>query len=206
MPRIELFNHPELMEDFLLQVKEFGAAYLPNVLPQGMRLALAEELKKGPWEPAAPELGSRKVEQRFNAYTLSYPMVGFPWTAWIGRQLEGMVRGASANPKLAAAKGWSPNDIRVHLYPSGFGQIGTHRDFIRDQLLIAVFTITGRAPFRLFADNEGRLLKAEWTAEAGGLVLLRGPGLSGSDCDDRPPHNAGRPLGNRIALAYRMTV
>jgi alkylated DNA repair dioxygenase AlkB len=99
--------------------------------------------------------------------------------------------------------GWVPNEVAVQRYrPEDVG-ITPHRDQRRFALLVAVVTVAGSAPFTLHCERAGPPT-AGWRADAGSLVLLRGPGLAG-DTDGRPMHAVGSPIGApRTSIGVRM--
>ena len=98
---------------------------------------------------------------------------------------------------------WVPNEVAVQRYQPGDVGITPHRDQRRFALLVAVITVEGSAPFTLHRERTGPAT-ASWQAAAGGLALLRGPGLAGIG-DGRPMHAVGSPTGPpRTSLGIRM--
>jgi hypothetical protein len=68
-----------------------------------------------------------------------------------------------------------------------------------------VFTLGGSGAFEVRASREGEPLE-RWQARAGGVTLMRGPGLAGAR-DGRPYHAVDGPKrGVRCSLALRMAV
>jgi hypothetical protein len=90
------------------------------------------------------------------------------------------------------------------VYRPGSVGITAHLDGRWYRRLVAVFTLTGTARFEIRAGREGELLEA-WQAGAGGVALMRGPGLAGAR-DGRPFHAVHGPRrGVRCSLALRMS-
>jgi hypothetical protein len=70
---------------------------------------------------------------------------------------------------------------------------------------VVVVTVRGTAPFSVHETREGPAV-ATWTANAGGMTLMRAPGLAGVR-DGRPFHSIPGPKdGTRVSLALRMAV
>ncbi|MDT7745565.1 MAG: hypothetical protein QOE59_4643, partial [Actinomycetota bacterium] len=86
---------------------------------------------------------------------------------------------------------WRPDEVTVQRYLPGSSGISVHRDGKRHRYLVAIVTLEGSARLRQCSDREGTTARA-WEAGAGSLVLLRGPGLAGTD-DDRPLHAVDGP-------------
>jgi hypothetical protein len=98
---------------------------------------------------------------------------------------------------------WRPNEISIQRYQPGALGITPHLDLKHYHYLVAIITAAGRAPFTLCKNRDGDPLTT-WAASAGSLVLLRAPGLDGTD-DGRPLHTvSGPPVGQRISISYRM--
>jgi hypothetical protein len=96
-----------------------------------------------------------------------------------------------------------PNEVYVQRYRAGDLGVTPHRDWKRYRYLVAIFTATGEAEFRLCKNRAGEVLRS-WTATPGSLVLLRAPGLAGVD-DGRHLHGVRGPAtGERISVTYRM--
>jgi hypothetical protein len=206
MPQIELF-HDDLRQWRLAlgQVKTEGAVLLENFIPEGLRVQLQAELEAGPFEELPQDWRHvHDVHQDFDRYALSYPMPGFPITAWIGRQLQTAVR--QAWPEHVLLSNWRPNDIAVQRYREDQGGIETHRDFKRDILMVAVLSVAGRARFQVTAGKSPQAgIIQDWMVWPRSLVLLRAPGFTGTT-DDRPYHVVHPPIGDRISVAFRMNV
>ncbi len=111
----------------------------------------------------------------------------------------------SDGASVRGLRSWRPNEAGVGVYRPGSIGITAHLDGHRYRRLVAVFTLVGSAPFEIRASREGAV-EQRWQARAGGVTLLRGPGLAGS-IDGRPFHAVRGPArGVRCSLALRMAV
>jgi len=81
-------------------------------------------------------------------------------------------------------------------YPEGHGHITAHRDPPACGGVIAVVTLIGSAPFRVWDEPEGSPL-VEWSTGAGDVVVLQGRGWSRSQ-DRCPRHGVGPRSGVMI--------
>ncbi len=91
------------------------------------------------------------------------------------------------------------------MYHPGSVGITAHLDGRWYRRLVAVFTLVGSGAFEIRASREGDVLE-RWQARAGGVTLMRAPGLAGAR-DGRPFHAVGGPKrGVRCSLALRMAV
>jgi hypothetical protein len=106
----------------------------------------------------------------------------------------------------AACRGSAPpvpdfNEVQWSRYPEGNGFITAHRDPAQCGGVVAVMTLAGSAPFRIW--SAGLDESDEWFTQPGDLVLLRGGGWP-DDEDRRPRHEAESPLdGERYILTFR---
>ena len=92
------------------------------------------------------------------------------------------------------------NEVTWGRYPAGVGGISAHRDPDAYGGVIAVFTLWGRATFRIL---DGGYVAAEWDTGPGQLALLRG---RGRPCADSvcPVHEAVPPaVGDRGIMTFR---
>jgi hypothetical protein len=92
------------------------------------------------------------------------------------------------------------NEARWGRSPSGVGRVSAQRDPPEYGGVIAVFTLRGRATFRVI--DPDRAL-AEWETAPGHIVILRGAGWPrrASRC---PPHDADWPPdGERLIMTLR---
>jgi len=174
--------------------REHGYAYLPRALALSycQRLVSAASLSAG--EPVPEIVG--EVRQNAKALVLSASELTSPWH-------RGLVN--ALGEALPTAVGFVPTELTYMSYSGPRAGISPHRDQARFTLLIAIFTLQGRARFRIHRTREETDVIQEWIASPGDLVLLRGPGLN-SEVDARPFHSIGPPIGNkeRISLSVRM--
>ncbi|HEY3894259.1 MAG TPA: hypothetical protein VGL88_02710 [Pseudonocardiaceae bacterium] len=177
------------------EVTEQGAAFAARAVRQPVCDQLAEELRGGPYQPVAPEIGP--VRQEAEAFEVSaagldrYPVLTSLWDELVGQVRQHGV------PE------WAPTEAAVQRYQPGSLGITAHRDQRRFARLVAVITVTGRAPFMLCRNREGDPVRT-WQASEGSLVLLRGPGLDGNP-DGRPMHAVGGPAASpRTSVGIRM--
>ncbi len=92
------------------------------------------------------------------------------------------------------------NEVTWGRYPAGVGGISAHRDPGAYGGVIAVFTLWGRATFRVL---DGEQVAAQWDTGPGQLALLRGRGWPRVDsvC---PVHEAVPPtVGDRGIMTFR---
>jgi hypothetical protein len=104
------------------------------------------------------------------------------------------------------------NEVSWSRYPAGQGHITAHRDPLAYGGVIAIVTLVGRAPFRVWGgDVDGRPAEVlagdeapqTWLAEAGDLVLLRGNGWLAAGTRS-PVHEVDRPIGGeRVSMTFR---
>ena len=177
------------------EVIEQGAAFAARVVRRPFCDQLAAELRDGPYEPAESQVG--KVRQEVESFVVSaaeldrYPVLTSLCTE-VARQVHW--RGIPE---------WVPNEVAVQRYQPGSLGITPHRDQRRYAQLVAVITVAGSAPFTLCRNRAGDPIQT-WQADAGSLVLLRGPGLAGEP-DGRPMHSVGGPTGTlRTSVGIRM--
>lgn len=182
-----------------------GAVRIPEVLSQSHCERLTEELSQTQYKNAE-YIGS--VQQEFEFIKLTPPCNNFPLVEALRLELMWL---RLCWPTL---RQWRPNDIAAQRYLPGHAGIGPHRDFNRDKLLIAVFSLSGSCHFRLHHTPSADSVYAVWTLRPGDLVLLRGPGFRDYDEngdqieEDRPIHSVSGPLDDtpRLSLAYRMNI
>lgn len=177
------------------EVTEQGAAFAARALRQPFCDQLAAELRDGPYEPVESLVG--QVRQEAESFVVCaaeldrYPVLTSLCTE-IARQVHW--RGIPE---------WVPNEVAVQRYHPGSLGITPHRDQRRYAQLVAVITVAGSAPFTLCRNRDGDPIRT-WQADAGSLVLLRGPGLAGNP-DGRPMHLVGGPTGTpRTSIGIRM--
>ncbi len=98
-------------------------------------------------------------------------------------------------PAVRGLEAWAPDEVTVQRYEPGSLGISTHLDGRRHRYLVAILTLEGSARLHQCSDRQGTTLTT-WEAAAGSLVLLRGPGLDGTE-DGRPLHAVDGPREHR---------
>jgi hypothetical protein len=188
----------------LQQVETAGVAVIPAALPTKLCDELCAELGTAEYRDRsmvfAGENARERVQQEFETLPLHYPPTGFPMVAELGYELELLVRACGGY-----FAGWRINDVAAQLYQTHHVGITKHRDFLRDRILVAVFSLCGIASFCTW-DEQG-LLNDPCLITTGSLVLLRAPALDENAIDNRLYHAIGSPIGkSRLSLAYRHNV
>jgi hypothetical protein len=178
-----------------------GYAHVPAALTSADREVLLAEVRSMPFVPVPGLVG--RVRQQVEEFPAS---VGDPRLPAMAELAEALVRRlAPTGAFVVGLRGYRPREVTYQRYSGSTAGISPHRDFKQHRLLVAIFTLAGRAPFRIVADREGSEVLSGWEARAGDLCLLRGPGLDGNP-DGRPLHAVGPPVeGERVSLAFRMT-
>lgn len=182
---------------------ERGAAHVDGVLEPRFRTALWREIQDGPLRSMTGTFGAAGVRMEIDGFDLVAPFEGFPRL----RELADVFteRVVSDGTGIRGLRTWRPNEAGIGVYRPGSIGITAHLDGRRYRRLVAVFTLVGSAAFEVRASREGTV-DQRWRARAGGVTLLRGPGLAGST-DGRPFHAVHGPArGVRCSLALRMAV
>jgi hypothetical protein len=178
-----------------------GHAYVADALDPSFRRALDREIDAGPWQRFEHDHG--RVRMQIDGFDLELPMDGFPAIAALRAELEHVVRRDGEGIRGLAT--WRPNEAGAVRYSRGAMGISAHMDGKWYRRLVVVVTVRGTAPFSVHETREAPPV-ARWTASAGGLTLMRAPGLGGVR-DGRPFHSIPGPRrGTRISLALRMAV
>jgi hypothetical protein len=182
---------------------ERGSAHLDDVLDPGFRRALWTEIRSGPLRRMEGTFGSAGVRMQIDGFDVAEPFDGFSNLRQLRDVFAERVR--SHGSEIRGLATWWPNEAGIGVYRPGWVGVTSHLDGRWYRRLVAVFTLVGSAPFEVLASREGDVLEA-WDARAGGLTLMRGPGLAGSR-DGRPYHAVEGPLrGVRCSVALRMSV
>jgi hypothetical protein len=181
------------LDALLARARRDGAAYEPDVLAEPWRTALLDEVGAGTYAELPPVEGPYGVRQEGEYRVLT------------GTDVPPSVDAVrAAVVRALGVAGWWPDEVTVQRYAPGSTGVSTHRDGRRHAHLVAILTLEGSAVLRQCADREGTPLR-EWDADAGSLVLLRGPGLDGVE-DGRPLHAVDGPItGRRTSLTLRST-
>jgi alkylated DNA repair dioxygenase AlkB len=178
-----------------------GYAYVADALDPSFQRALDREIDAGPWQRFEHDHG--RVRMQIEGFDLELPMDGFPAIAALRAELERVVRRDGEGIRGLAT--WRPNEAGAVRYQPGAMGISAHMDGKWYRRLVVVVTVRGTAPFSVHEAREAPPV-ARWTAAAGGLTLMRGPGLGGVR-DGRSFHSIPGPKrGTRISIALRMAV
>jgi hypothetical protein len=179
-----------------------GFAHLDDVLDPGFRRALWSEIRSGPLRRMEGTFGASGVRMQIDGFDVTEPFEGFPRLRELRDAFAERVRSQGADVRGLAT--WRPNEAGIGVYRPGWVGVTSHLDGRWYRRLVAVVTLVGSAPFEVLASREGEVLE-RWEARAGGLTLMRGPGLAGSR-DGRPYHAVEGPRrGVRCSVALRMS-
>jgi hypothetical protein len=178
-----------------------GYAYVPEVLTASFRDVIDREIDRGPWRRFDEPHGT--VRMQIEGFDVDMPMDGFEAIASLRSELERLVRRDGA--AIRGLRTWRPNEAGAVRYQPAAAGISAHMDGKWYRRLVVVVTVRGTAPFSIHETRDGPAV-ASWTANAGGMTLMRAPGLAGAR-DGRPFHSIPGPRdGTRISLALRMAV
>jgi hypothetical protein len=187
----------------LRSTAERGFAHLDDVLDPDFGRQLWDEIRSGPLRRMEGTFGTAGVRMQIDGFDVLEPFEGFPHLLELADAFAERVRSQGSGIRGLAT--WRPNEAGIGVYRPGWVGVTSHLDGRWYRRLVAVFTIVGSAPFEVLASREGEALE-EWNARAGGLTLMRGPGLAGSR-DGRPYHAVRGPRrGIRCSVALRMSV
>jgi hypothetical protein len=182
---------------------ERGFAHLDDVLEPGFRRRLWTEIRSGPLQRMEGTFGAAGVRMQIDGFDVADPFDGFPHLGELRDAFAERVRSQGSGIRGLAT--WRPNEAGIGVYRPGWVGVTSHLDGRWYRRLVAVFTLVGSAPFEVLASRDGGVLEG-WDARAGGLTLMRGPGLGGSR-DGRPYHAVEGPRrGVRCSVALRMSV
>jgi hypothetical protein len=178
-----------------------GFAYVPDALDPVFRRSLDREIDAGPWQRFEHDHGT--VRMQIEGFDVVLPADAFPAISLLRDELERTVR--RDGDAIRGLATWRPNEAGAVRYRPGAMGITAHMDGKWYRRLVVVVTVRGTAPFSVHETRGGPALDT-WTATAGGLTLMRAPGLAGVR-DGRPFHSIPGPeRGTRISLALRMAV
>jgi hypothetical protein len=179
----------------LLDVRNKGYTFAPQALTRSFLIELSQELAAHAFQPFTQTKNG--VRQEFDVYT---PKAWPPLLQELGIRLGQLVRHHRGS--IAALASWQPNHLAVQRYNSPTSGIGRHRDYARDILLVASFTVSGSGKVILYPSApKPRVVVLE--TGPGSLLLLRGPGLT--DEDGRVAHAVCPPIVcPRISATYRL--
>jgi hypothetical protein len=183
----------------LRRTAERGYAHVAHALDPAACRALWREVARGPLRRFADSFG--QVRQEIEGFDVLDPMDGWPAIGGLRDELVDLIRRHGRGIRGLAT--WWPNEAGIAVYrPSSIG-ITPHLDGKKYRRLVAVVTIRGTARFTVCRDRAGEVVE-RWWAGAGGLTLMRGPGLVGKR-DGRPFHTVEGPRrGERCSIGLRM--
>lgn len=192
----EDLNFGNLLKD----VAARDCAFVPRALEEPARRAILAEVLQLPCRRQVDR--PPNVSLQYWDAKVDLPAAELQQITELGQQLAWQVRMERGLLKNLAD--WHPNSAVAQLYQAPDDHIDTHRDFPRDRLLIAVFTLTGYGVFQTLSGKGGEIWR-EFETGPGSLVLLRAGGLVSGD-ETRPFHRALTPnQGERVSLTFRMT-
>lgn len=178
-----------------------GYARVPGALCGHWRSALVGEVAGREFIPVPEQVG--EVRQRAEELAVLVKDTTLPVTASLAAAVDRAVVSGTAG--IEGLSCYRPNEATYQRYRGPDAGITPHRDFRHHLLLVVIFTLAGRAAFRIVSDRAGNEELAAWQTEPGDLCLLRAPGFDGEP-DGRPLHAVGPPLDDeRLSLAFRMT-
>ncbi|HJS26022.1 MAG TPA: hypothetical protein VJ913_02725 [Actinomycetota bacterium] len=187
----------------LRSTAERGFAHLDGILDPAFQRALWREIRSGPLRRMEGTFGAAGVRMQIDGFDVDEPFEGFPLLRGLRDAFAERVRSQGSGIRGLAT--WRPNEAGIGVYRPGWVGVTSHLDGRWYRRLVAVFTIVGSARFEVLASRAGEVL-GSWDARAGGLTLMRGPGLAGSR-DGRPFHAVEGPRrGVRCSVALRMSV
>jgi hypothetical protein len=178
-----------------------GSAHLEGVLDAGFRRALWTEIQRGPLREMKGAFGAAGVTMDTEGFDVRAPFDGFPLVRALASELATRVHEDGAG--IRGLGSWAPNEAGIGVYRPGTVGVTAHMDGKWYRRLVVVITVVGSARFEVRASREGEIVDA-WIARAGGVTMMRGPGLAGRR-DGRPYHAVNGPTrGVRCSLALRM--
>jgi hypothetical protein len=185
----------------LRETASSGFAHVDGLVQPAPLWALVRELDAGPLRRMAGTFGKAGVRMEIDGFDVEAPFEGFPSLSELASAFEERVRRDGVG--IRGLRTWAPNEAGAARYVPGSVGVTAHMDGRWYRRLVAVFTVAGSARFEVRAAREGRVLE-RWSASAGSVTLMRGPGLAGVR-DGRPYHAVHGPRrGVRWSLALRM--
>jgi hypothetical protein len=196
----EIFREHIDFGNLIKTVSSRGWAFEPEALTRDFAAELAAVANAAPFEAFWAE--EKGVRQEFEVRKPEFPGADDAITE-LGLKTGQLVRWHCGLQRTL--RGWQPNEVSVQRYSSPTAGIDRHRDYQRDVLLVASFTAAGYGQVAMYAerhDNEPQLMLE---TGPGSLLLLRGPGLTGSG-EDRPTHAVLPPISkSRLSVTYRQS-
>jgi hypothetical protein len=191
------------LSDALRRTAADGFAHVDDVLEPPFARALWGEIRRGPLRTMRGSFGAAGVRMDTEGFDVRAPFPGFPHIEGLAADIATRVREDGAG--VRGLRTWRPNEAGIGVYRPGSVGVTAHLDGKWYRRIVVVITVVGSARFEVRASRDGELLGA-WVARAGGVTLMRGPGLAGSR-DGRPYHAVHGPArGVRCSVALRMAV
>jgi len=186
----------------LRRLTELGGTLVPQALTEPFRDLLVHEVNAGPFDRLPEQVGRYGVRQQAEHRAIvGDEVLGYPGVDQLRREFVAHIRAYADD--IQGLGEWDPNETSIQRYQAGSLGISPHLDHKRYRYLVAIFTLEGAAPLALCTDRQGSV-QHEWEAVPGSLVLLRGPGLGGTE-DGRPLHTVSGPAeGRRTSLTFRL--
>jgi len=176
-----------------------GAAFLPDALPAEACAWIVGELASARFSHLQEHEG--RARQEGEILVIRNRLRDYPAIRRLRRELVNAAHEAA--DEIAELASWEPNEVSAQRYRADSLGITPHLDLKRYRYLVVIATVQGTADFMLYKNRQGDLVTT-WRAEAGSLILLRGPGLGGIE-DGRPLHAVAGPVqGQRTSLGFRM--
>lgn len=177
-----------------------GFAYVPSAISTLERVAALKEATSVDrrFLPLPDRVNG--IRQRAEQLSIRIGDPNFPGINDLAASLTAAVTSGEGGVGLER---FAPTEARYMRYRGGRAGLGAHRDGTCYWMLVAVYSLSGRATFTIHPDG-GERDDIRILLQPGDLMLLRAPGLGGCP-DGRPLHSVGPPLDNeRVSLTIRM--
>lgn len=190
------------MDEVLAEVARTGFALVGGALPDADRRRLLAEADAACGRFLEVPSRVNGVAQRAAQLSLRVGDPLCPVVNGLAAALQGLL---ASCPDAYGLHRFTATEARYMRYRGRAGGLGVHRDGKCYGLLVAVYSLTGSAPFTVLPDEWEREEPAvRMLVEPGDLLLLRAPGFDGEP-DGRRRHAVGAPLvGERVSLTLRM--
>lgn len=189
----------ERIDGALGDLATHGFAHLRWIVPAPERQAVLEEAAgvRCRFLPLPDRVNG--VRQRADQFSIR---VGDPSFPAINELASSLTEAVTSRGTTYGLERFAPTEARFMCYCGGRAGLGAHRDGTCYWMLVAVYSLAGRATFTVHPDSGQEPIRI--LVQPGDLVLLRAPGFGGHP-DGRPLHSVGAPLdGERVSLTLRM--
>ncbi len=183
-------------EHVFTSLREENVVVLPFLRPEARKLLLMEAESSYTYRQAPYEVGPRRVRQRMEEVA-RLPQRSHFWALnretqeWLDALAMHEVHTGRRNP---FEQPLLFGVMRLQRYPEGRVGIEPHRDLSKFRNVIAVVMLKGEAQLTICDDDKTPLHRL--TPQPGELILLRAPGLFGSE--RRPYHAVENVTSERI--------